>query len=366
MTDEPTSRAEEVHPLIAAARSLKLPWCEALLLEAVADASAPLLDPARSREETDAALAELGIEAKDARALLDHVASRSRRDEPTTSAKRTTGDARDAVRRSTGGIYDERFLTLTEPLYDLHMGAENMGPMLYALVRFTKPKRVLEVGAGYTSVFLLQAIEDNLAEIEMYATLREKGMARLGDIPWTRDDFDFNAHATESALHIVDNCAHEHTTAHLVADIATSLGINAAKRLHVHANDAFDADLPMTLAPEVRYFDLLWIDLGAANRIEGFFEAWWPRVAVGGFVLVHSTLTNSLSRQWLERMRTLAKNNGVDPVTKASPFGPFCSVSLLEPHKMFQNSFSLFQKRSGAEFSLASEEYAERVLTKYP
>ena len=364
MSNESTPRGEDIHPLIAAARALNFPWCEALLLDAVADANAQSLDPACG----EAALAEFGIESKDARALLDHVARSGRRGEPTTtpeSTTTTTGDARDVIRRSTGGIYDERFLTLIEPLYDLHMGAENMGPMLYALVRFTKPKRVLEVGAGYTSVFLLQGIEDNIAEIETYARLREKGMARLGDIPWTRDDFDFYTHATESALHIVDNCAHEHTTAHLVADIATRLGIDAAKRLHVHTNDAFDAELPMTLAPDGRYFDLLWIDLGAANRIEGFFEAWWPRVAVGGFVLVHSTLTNSLSRQWLERMRTLAKNDGVDPETNTSPFGPFCSVSLLEPHKMFQNSFSLFQKRSGGE-NFATEEYAERVLTKYP
>ena len=29
--------------------------------------------------------------------------------------------------------------------------------MLYALVKFIKPGRVLEVGAGYTSLWLLQA-----------------------------------------------------------------------------------------------------------------------------------------------------------------------------------------------------------------
>ena len=46
-------------------------------------------------------------------------------------------------------------------------GAENLGPMLYSLVRFAKPARVLEVGAGYTSVFLLQALADNAAELEV-------------------------------------------------------------------------------------------------------------------------------------------------------------------------------------------------------
>ena len=39
-----------------------------------------------------------------------------------------------------------------------HMGAENLGPLLYTLVRFIKPQSVLEVGAGYTTLFLLQAL----------------------------------------------------------------------------------------------------------------------------------------------------------------------------------------------------------------
>jgi len=31
---------------------------------------------------------------------------------------------------------------------------------LYAWVRFAKPANVLEIGAGYTSMFLLRALED--------------------------------------------------------------------------------------------------------------------------------------------------------------------------------------------------------------
>ena len=48
-----------------------------------------------------------------------------------------------------GGIYDQEFLAAVQPLYDMHMGVENMGPLLYSLIRFHKPRHVLEVGAGY-------------------------------------------------------------------------------------------------------------------------------------------------------------------------------------------------------------------------
>ena len=40
-----------------------------------------------------------------------------------------------------------------------------MAPLLYALCRFVKPRRILEVGAGYTSLWLLQALADNEAEL---------------------------------------------------------------------------------------------------------------------------------------------------------------------------------------------------------
>ena len=92
---------------------------------------------------------------------------------------------------SLGGAFSRTFLEAARPLHAAHMGCENMvrvrvrvrvsvsvglglglglanpypnpnqGPILYALVKFIKPGRVLEVGAGYTSLWLLQALRDN-------------------------------------------------------------------------------------------------------------------------------------------------------------------------------------------------------------
>ena len=313
-----------------------------------------------------------------------------------------------------GGLADPRFLRSVQPLYDLHMGAENLGPMLYNLVRFTKPGRILEVGAGYTSAFLLQALADNAAELEAYRRLRRDGLAVCGDAPWSVDAFfdreagdgggryrgdddsersalrsgvngvndrrsapmrapdpnrlsaggraassapspgSEDARVDSGVLHCLDNLAHEHTTAHLLVETAKKMG--CADRLRLHNSDAFDPDLPSTLEPGVE-FDMLWIDLGAAHRIEGFFEAWWPRVrAEGGMVVVHSTLTNALSRGWLERMRELAR--APEP---CAAYGRFETMSLLEPHKMFQNAITMFQKRGGA-----FGRYDEPVHTKFP
>ena len=43
-----------------------------------------------------------------------------------------------APRGTFGGVYSPSFLDAVRPLYNLHMGCENMGPLLYSLVRFAK------------------------------------------------------------------------------------------------------------------------------------------------------------------------------------------------------------------------------------
>ena len=86
---------------------------------------------------------------------------------------------------------------------------------------------------------------------------------------------------------------------------------------------------------------------------------WWPRLAPGGWLVVHSTLTNAVTRHWLEKMRarvgapTAGGEGGQDAMGSA-----FRELSFLEPHKRFQNACSWFQKRTDG--------WAEPILTQYP
>jgi len=47
-----------------------------------------------------------------------------------------------------------------------------MAPLLYSIIRFLKPLAVLEVGAGFTTPFLLQALHDNEKEMSHFTTDR--------------------------------------------------------------------------------------------------------------------------------------------------------------------------------------------------
>lgn len=120
-----------------------------------------------------------------------------------------------------------------------------------------------------------------------------------------------------------------------------------------------------------------------AGQLDDFLSAWWPRLQPGALLLVHSTLTNTVTRSWLEQMRARARrgvdgeqgpkqgsgkgaagvsDQGADGGEEASldPLGGDAleTLSLLEPHKRVQNSVSIFQKRPSG--------WGEPIHTTYP
>ena len=323
--------------------ALGMPWYAEMLREA---AGSSLLEHRTAQQPGfRAALVEAGVTEPHAKAIADSVRAQPRRRMHATKpgAKTAAQDVRvdESPFRTRGGLYSEAFLDAVRALYDQHMGAENLGPWLYTLVRFFKPLDVLEVGAGYTSIFLLQALADNAAELELYSQLRAERNCELDGMPWSNDQH-FAPAQRSGTLHAIDNFAHESTTAHVVMETAKRIGLDGF--LKVHNTDAFDVDLPSTLEPHTS-FGLLWIDLGAGPRLERFFEAWWPRVSPhGGIAAVHSTVTNSITREWLERMRRkchrIPGEEHYDPT-----YGRIESVSLVEPMKMFQNSVSILDHK---------------------
>ena len=62
----------------------------------------------------------------------------------------------------------------------------------------------------------------------------------------------------------------------------------------------------------------------------------WKYVKPGGFLVCHSTLTNTHTRDWLEGIR-----QGMGDDITGIPEGEYTELSLLEPHKRFQNSMTV-------------------------
>lgn len=124
--------------------------------------------------------------------------------------------------------------------------------------------------------------------------------------------------------------------------------------------------------------DILCVDFGVGARLEEFLRVYWRCVAPGGLVVIHSTLTNEVTRKWLERVRrgevdfgdfddnagggssggSGGKKRKKGDAAAASGGGggrgggggggasTVHHISLLEPHKRYQNAFTILQKRS--------------------
>lgn len=319
-------------PLSALLAKAGCPWLHELLAEAAGGEEAAVA--AIAAGGCEALLLAADLETRYATALMD---AHSTLCQALVAAPAEGGERPASFTR--GGLYDVAFLEAVAPLYAQVMGAENLGPLLHSLVRFAKPNQVLELGGGFTSLFLLQALADNAAELAAAAQAAAQAAA-LG-VPWLTPSAGAQAESAAAArLHCVDNLAHEHSTAGRVRDAATALGLES--HLLFHDADALDADLPARLAPGTRHFDLLWVDLGAGARLGALVDAWWPRVnPCGGLLCVHSTLTNAAGRAWLAGMREGCAS-GAD-----ARYGRFELLSLLEPHKRFQNSITLLRRKGG-------------------
>ena len=90
--------------------------------------------------------------------------------------------------------------------------------------------------------------------------------------------------------------------------------------------------------------------LSTHTRMKDYATNVWKYIRPGGFLVCHSTLTNSRTREWLEAVR---QGKGIDET--GIPSNEYAELSLLEPHKRFQNSMTILQKRVGIDGARFSE-----------
>ena len=247
---------------------------------------------------------------------------------------------------SSSSALDKNFLSHTSSLYNPHMGVENLGPFLYSFIRFTKKRKIVEIGAGYTSLWILQALKENDEELERIRLLQRKESCRLLNITWSIPSIVENFDSEPAQLLCIDNCLHQKETATGASAVSRSLGLDSY--MEFKKGDAFEMDLG------VDSVDILWCDFGVGSRMREFVSSAWECLRPGGFLLCHSTLTNQNTREWLEAARSKSSKE----VTGIPP-EEFVEISLLEPQKRYQNSISVFQKRRAS-----TEIYEEPVYSK--
>ncbi|MEG4293065.1 class I SAM-dependent methyltransferase [Microcoleus sp. C2C3] len=203
-------------------------------------------------------------------------------------------------------------------------GTENVGPLLYSLIKFCRPKSVLEVGAGYSTLFILKALKDNLDGDQMERV--------QGDFPYGSTEYYDTSY--EPILTSLDDFSHPRSVAKIIYNFALFLELDK----FIAFKDADFRGFSNQIDPNILPFDFVWFDCGGLREYEDFIDEYWKLINPdGGIIVLHSTQTNLQLQFFIQTIKLRQAT---------SEFLNFELLSLLEPHKQIQNSVTMIRMTS--------------------
>lgn len=207
---------------------------------------------------------------------------------------------------------------------DGRFGTENAAQLLYALARFVRPRHIFEVGAGLSTLYLLQALADCVADDHGD---RNSGRNVYGKTDWYDQPY-------VPRLITLDDRSHGHNTVETLLHAVEELDLARYLDLRAERFEGFASKLSKDMLP----LDLVWFDCGGLPEYTDFTLEYWPLVNPnGGLIVYHSTLTNAELRAFTEVL--------IDRQRAGSEFE---LLNLLEPQKKLQNSLSILRRSSGS------------------
>jgi len=191
-------------------------------------------------------------------------------------------------------------------LYRKGMGTENVGSFLRAMVLMLRPNRVLEIGAGYTTPFLLEALVNN---------------ERVYDDGNLQASY-FENYAYDPKLVVIDDMSlGELLQKPGMKDIVSSKYVE-----FIHGKFEEKADM---LVEKYGNFDFVWFDCGGAQEYETFINEYWD--ICSGYIFFHFTYKDGIPNVLHE---IILKN------VTGNPF----IFDIVEPHKKRQGSITMVKK----------------------
>ncbi|MFI7383801.1 hypothetical protein [Streptomyces sp. NPDC049813] len=239
-------------------------------------------------------------------------------------------------------IFRPEFQAAASRLSVPEMGTDVVAPLLAHLVRLLRPRRVLEVGMGYTTPFLAAELADLREVVRTEAeSLSEKTRRHLSDAGQLDDSWLLAdpplvtpaAHTEpyEPRLAVVDNLLDPDSSAGRVTEVLKELALEDS----VTVVNADLKELADHLPADFRPIDFAWVD---AWECLYFFDHLMDLVDPdGGVVVMHYLMTYPEGEAVL---RYIAEYQRRHP-------GELEVLNLLESQKLMQNSITVLSRTSG-------------------
>ena len=201
-----------------------------------------------------------------------------------------------------------------EDHYRTGMGTESVGPLLRSLVRMVRPNRILEIGAGYTTPFLLEGLEKN-------EELIDDGAEYLNEeyVKNHKENYD-------PKLVIIDNIS--------LGEFKKDFNIDS-KYIEFIQGDFKGKS--QELFEKYGEFDFVWFDCGGPEEYNTFMNEYWD--ICSEYVIFHYTYhqgkPNMLLNVLMQHITGHEQLMGGSNVHR---------MDIIEPHKERQGSITMFKK----------------------
>ena len=199
--------------------------------------------------------------------------------------------------------------------YRKGMGTENVGPFLRSIIQMARPKKVLELGMGYTSLFLLEALEKN-------KELFDDGSGHLDQTYVKNHNKEYNP----KFVVIDDKSFIDNEGSPEWSKIENEL--NKSEYTEI-IEDRFQGN-SQKLFNKYGTFDFVWFDCSNDTpELLDFMKEYWD--ICSGYVIFHFT-------------HQFQKPNNTLGIITALATGNPQHIDILEPHKNYQGSITVLKK----------------------
>lgn len=188
------------------------------------------------------------------------------------------------------------------------MGTEAIAPFLRSMVQLLRPNRILEIGAGYTTPFLLEGLVNN------------RHVFDDGNL----NNQYFQNYLYDPRLVIIDDMS--------LGSLRERPGMDAiVNSPYVEFVEGFFQGKSKQLKSEYGEFDFVWFDCGGTQEYKDFLEEYWSLCC--GYVFFHFTYSNG------------RPNSNMDAIMAKAKELPF-KFDIVEPHKARQGSITIVKKQA--------------------
>jgi len=191
-------------------------------------------------------------------------------------------------------------------------GTEKVGPFLSGLVGMARPQRILEIGFGYTTPFLIESLKDNF------------------ELHWDSNcDPNYLQKPYDPKLVVIDDQSLE-TDSDRSNRRREYLKEQPSNLVHFIEGDFKDSKI-IEKVSEIGPYDLVWFDCGGPDEYQFFIHNYWGMVKE--YALFHFTF-----------FKEKENKNGQLITEHLKSHSSVQRLDIIEPHKFKQGSVTMLRK----------------------